>query len=101
VGSLIDRLTRAAVRKGVRQGLLAGDGKWLAAGAVAWLVRFLMKKNEPGVVVERLKPGETIVVTNIGPQRGRKARRAKREGTAVRSPEPASVEASLAAAPGD
>jgi hypothetical protein len=81
VGALIDRLTRAAVRRGIRQGLLAGDGKWLAAGAVAWLVRFLMKKHEPAVVVEELKPGETLLVTNIGPQTGRKARKAGRVQT--------------------
>ncbi len=83
MGTLIDRFTRAAVRKGIRQGLLAGDGKWLAAGAVAWLVRFLMKKNEPAVVLEQLKVGETIVVANIGPQHGRAARRARRRGIAA------------------
>ncbi|MGO9197796.1 MAG: hypothetical protein ACLQK4_11810 [Acidimicrobiales bacterium] len=79
MNSFIDRLTRRALRRGLRDGLLAGDGKWIAAGAVAWLVRFLMKQREPEVVVERLRVGEAILVTNIGPPlRGRKARKARR-----------------------
>jgi len=88
VKSLVDRLTRAALRKGVRDGLLAGDGKWLAAGAVAWLVRFLMKQREPGLVVEQLRAGETITVTNLGPQpRGRKARKAEHRRDAASAAE--------------
>lgn len=82
LASLLDRATRAAVRRGVRQGLLAGDGKWLALGAVAWLVRFLMKRDEPEVIVEQLGPGERLLVTNLGPQSGRRARRARRAGAA-------------------
>ena len=79
MNGFIDRVTRSALRRGIRQGLLAGDGKWLAAGAVAWLVRFLSTRREPKVVVERLRVGEAVVVTNLGPQpRGRKARRAAR-----------------------
>lgn len=78
MNAFIDRITRTAVRRGLRDGLLAGDGKWLAIGAVAWLVRFLRKTRAPEVVVERLKVGETIVVTNIGPQKGRRARKARR-----------------------
>jgi hypothetical protein len=79
VNSLIDRVTRRVLRRGLRDGLLAGDGKWIAAGAAAWLVRFLMRKREPEVVVERLRVGETIVVTNLGPPLGgRKRRKARR-----------------------
>lgn len=74
--SWLDRATRSLVRQGLRRGL-GGDGKWLAVGAVAWFVRFLMKKREPAVIAEQLRPGETLVVTNVGPPpRGRKARRA-------------------------
>ncbi len=94
MNSLIDRVTRRALRKGLRDGLLAGDGKWIAAGAAAWLVRFLMKTREPEVVVERLGVGETIVVTNIGPPlRGRKRRQARRaERRAVSDLAPASTD---------
>lgn len=74
--SWLDRATRILLRKGLRRGL-GGDGRWLAVGALAWFVRFLMKKREPEVVRESLRPGETLVVTNLGPPpRGRKARRA-------------------------
>ncbi|MHB1988336.1 MAG: hypothetical protein ACYCSF_10185 [Acidimicrobiales bacterium] len=77
MNALFDRLTRTVVRRGLKNGLLAGDGKWLALGAVAWLVRFLAKHQEPDVEVEELKPGERIVVTNIGPPvRGRRAKKA-------------------------
>lgn len=76
--SLLDRLTRTLVRRGFREGLLKGNTAWLAAGAAAWLVRYLMKKREPEVIVERLAPGERIVVENLGPQHGRAARKARR-----------------------
>jgi hypothetical protein len=79
----IDRLTRNAVRRGLKDGL-RGDGTWLALGAIAWLVRFLRKKNAPAVVVERLRVGEAILVTNIGPQKGRKARRARKRARRAR-----------------
>ncbi|MHB8245365.1 MAG: hypothetical protein ACYDGN_08435 [Acidimicrobiales bacterium] len=80
VKSLIDRLTRAALRRGLRNGLLAGDGKWVAVGAVAWLVRLLMKKKEPDTVVEKLSIGQSIVVTNLGPRlKGRGTRRGTRD----------------------
>ncbi len=81
---LADRLTRAAVRRGLRNGLLAGDGKWLALGAVAWLVRFLAKRQEPETVRETLGVGETITVTNLGPPpRRRQARRQRRADRAA------------------
>lgn len=76
---LTDRVTRAAVRRGLKEGLLAGDGKWLALGAVAWLVRFLSKRQEPKTVVEELRVGESLTVTNLGPPlKRRAARRAAR-----------------------
>ncbi len=88
---LVDRLTRAAVRRGLRDGLMAGDGRWLAAGAFAWLVRFLMKRHEPEVVTERLRPGESLLVTNLGrPPRRRKSRR---EWERARQAEPVAVPA--------
>lgn len=72
----LDSLLRKLVRQGLRRGLVAGDGKWLVFGAVAWLVRFLMKKREPEVVTEELRVGESLVVTNVGPELPRRQRRA-------------------------
>lgn len=83
MNGLIDRVTKDALRRGLRQGVLAGDGKWIALGALAWLVRFLMRRPETARVTETLRPGESIVVTNLGsPPRGRRARRAFEATTA-------------------
>jgi hypothetical protein len=75
VNALIDRVTRTAVRKGIRQGLLAGDGKWIAIGALAWLVRFLRRTRDPQTIVEQLRVGESIIVSNLGPRPNRRSRR--------------------------
>lgn len=78
----IDRRLRQILRRGVRDGLLAGDGLWLALGAFAWLGRFLLKTREPEVVREKLAIGQTIVVTNLGPPLSRRQRRkARRAGS--------------------
>jgi hypothetical protein len=78
-GSLIERITRKLVRRGIRDGLLAGNGIWVAVGAVAWLVRFLRRRPAPGVVTERIKPGESILVTSVpAPPFGRRARKLRR-----------------------
>lgn len=62
--------------------MLAGDGLWLALGALGWLVRYLRKTHEVEPVVEELKLGESILVTNIGPApRRREARRAAAKGS--------------------
>jgi hypothetical protein len=86
VNGFVDRITRTAVRNGLRKGLLAGDGKWLALGAVAWLVRFLAKKQEPETVVEQLKVGESLVVTNLGPAPKRRERRRRQRQERVLGP---------------
>lgn len=75
MNGFVDRITRTAVRNGLRKGLLAGDGKWLALGSIAWLVRFLAKRPEPETVVEQLRVGESLVVTNLGPAPKRRERR--------------------------
>lgn len=64
------------MRRAMREGVMRGSVTWIGLGGAAWLVRLLLRKPEPEVVVERLAPGERIVVENIGPQRGRRARRA-------------------------
>jgi hypothetical protein len=82
--SWFERLTAALVRRGVRQGLLGGNGAWLAIGAMAWLARFLARRPDRRVVVEELAVGETIMVTNVPPpptgrRRRKLAARARQE----------------------
>jgi hypothetical protein len=76
VTSYFERLTRNLVRRGIRDGLLGGNGIWLALGAAAWLVRWLARTPSQRVVVEKLQVGETLVVTSVPPPPfGRKARK--------------------------
>jgi hypothetical protein len=76
VTGLIERLTRNLVRKGIRDGLLGGNGMWLALGAGAWLLRFLMHKPSGRVITETIALGETITVSSVPPPPvGRTARK--------------------------
>ncbi len=84
---LLERTARELVRRGVRDGLLGGNGLWLAAGAAAWLVRWLARSEAPPVVREEIRVGETITVTSVAPPPfGRRARKlAKGERKAAKS----------------
>jgi hypothetical protein len=74
MGKLIERITNSLVRRGLRRGLLEGSNLWLALGAVAFVVRFISRPEEPKLVSERLALGESIVVTHLpAPASGRKA----------------------------
>ncbi len=76
MATLFERTTRTLVRRGIRDGVLKGNGRWLSAGAVAWLLRLLFRRPERRVVVERLRLGESVVVTHRAPPPfGRKARK--------------------------
>lgn len=84
---LLERLTRDLVRRGIHDGLLGGNGIWLALGAVAWLARWLSRSPSPTVVREQIRVGETITVTSVAaPAFGRRARKlANAERTAAAS----------------
>ena len=83
---LVDSLARRLVRRGIRRGLAEGSTLWVAIGALAWLVRLLARPDAPKVARERLRLGETIVVTHApAPPSRRARRRAARRG----EPDPA------------
>ena len=73
---LVDALARRLVKRGIRQGLIEGSTAWLVIGALAWLVRLLVRPEAPKVVREQLRLGESITVTHASPppQRGRRRR---------------------------
>jgi hypothetical protein len=72
----LDRWTRELVRRGLRSGLIEGSNLWLAIGAIAWLLRFLSRRQAPKVSVESLRLGESIVVSHVpAPPRTRRARK--------------------------
>ena len=73
---LFERVARNLVRRGIRDGLLGGNGVWLALGAGAWLVRWLARAPSQRVVTESIRLGETITVTSVpAPPYGRAARK--------------------------
>jgi hypothetical protein len=76
VRSLLERLARNLVRRGIRDGLLGGNGIWLALGASAWLVRWLSRSPAQRVLTESIRVGETITITSVpAPPYGRNARK--------------------------
>jgi hypothetical protein len=99
VGGLIERLTRNLVRRGIRDGLLGGNGVWLAAGALAWLVRFLLRREGGKVITENIRLGETITVTMVpAPPFGRTARKLARSERAEAKTQQRQVKAERARA---
>jgi hypothetical protein len=76
VGSYIDRWVRQLVRRGVRSGLIEGSNVWLSIGALAWLFRLLYRRQPAEVSVERLRLGESVVVSHVpAPPRTKRAKR--------------------------
>jgi hypothetical protein len=76
VRPLVERVARNLIRRGIRDGLLGGNGIWLGIGAAAWLVRWLSRTPAQRVVTETIRVGETITVTSVPPPPyGRSARR--------------------------
>jgi len=87
VFGLVDSLARRLVRRGLRQGLLGGSTAWVAIGAAAWLARLMLRPEEPKVVRQDLRFGESIVVTHVAaPPTKRQRRRAARRGRPAGAP---------------
>jgi hypothetical protein len=77
VRSFLDRWARQLIRRGLRAGLIEGSNVWLSIGAVAWLLRFLSRREAPQVSVEQLRLGESVVVTHVPAPPGTKRARKK------------------------
>jgi hypothetical protein len=76
VRAYLDRRVRQLIRRGVKSGLIEGSNLWLSIGALAWLFRFLTRKSAPQVTIERLRLGESVVVSHVpAPPRSRRAKK--------------------------
>jgi len=70
------------VRRGLRQGLLGGENIWLVVGAGALALRLAfraLRKHEDVVFSEKLRVGETLVITHRPPN----GHNGRREGPAA------------------
>ena len=65
---MIGRLAGALRGRGLRKGVLGGNRRWLAIWAVVFTAQTVHKVTKPKPVVERvqLKPGETLMITDLG-----------------------------------
>lgn len=65
---MIGRVTRLLRGQGLRRGVIGGNRRWLTIWAVVATAQTMHKLMKPKAVVERftLKPGETVVVTDLG-----------------------------------
>ena len=65
---MIGRLAAALRRRGMRQGVIGGNRRWLGIWAVVVTGQLLHRvfKTKPTVVRYELKPGDTILVTDLG-----------------------------------
>jgi hypothetical protein len=65
---LIGRLAGALRGRGLRKGVLGGNRRWLTVWAVVFTAQTVHKLLKPKPVVERVKlrPGETLVITDLG-----------------------------------
>ena len=65
---MIARLAGLLRGRGLRKGVLGGNRRWFAIWAVIFTAQTVHKVVKPKPVVERvnLKPGETLVITDLG-----------------------------------
>jgi len=81
VFGLVDSLARRVARRGLRRGLADGSAAWIALGAAAWLLRLLVRPEQPKVTREELRVGETLLVRHLPPPPTRRQqRKATRRG---------------------
>jgi hypothetical protein len=90
-----------ARRNAVYKGIFDGDRKWLVLGGIAWGGRFLKKqlgKNEELVTIERLEPGEGVVLRTIPTVKRRERKRAEKQAELRRKADAAAAKAAKRAA---
>ncbi len=65
---MIPRLVGALRGRGLRHGVLGGNRRWLTVWAVIFTAQTVHKVLKPKPVVERftLKPGEAVLITDLG-----------------------------------
>lgn len=65
---MITRLVSALRGRGLRQGVLGGNRRWLTVWAVIFTAQTVHKVMKPKPVVERLtlRPGESVLITDLG-----------------------------------
>ena len=65
---MIPRLVKALRSRGLRQGVIGGNRRWLTIWAVVATGQTMHRLLKPRPTVERfaLKPGETVVLTDLG-----------------------------------
>ena len=65
---MIARLAGLLRSRGLRKGVLGGNRRWFAIWAVIFTAQTVHKVVKPKPVVERfkLKPGDTVVITDLG-----------------------------------
>jgi len=65
---LIGRLTNLLRGQGLRKGVIGGNRRWLTIWVVVAMTQTMRKlvKSKPVVERFRLKPGETLVITDLG-----------------------------------
>ena len=67
--SVVDRAIRAGIRRGWSRGVGEGQRVWLIVGGVAVvarLARYALHREPDLVFSEKLRPGESFVVTHEG-----------------------------------
>ena len=68
-------------QRSLQRGLLGGHKVWMAVGVLVWMPRVLRRlggRNEELIATERLRPGQTIQLTAVGPPTRRELKAAKR-----------------------
>lgn len=65
---MIGRLTSVLRGQGLRKGVIGGSRRWFTIWAVVATAQTMHKLLKPKPVVERfeLKPGESLVITDLG-----------------------------------
>ncbi|MDA8035033.1 MAG: hypothetical protein M0T71_12825 [Actinomycetota bacterium] len=72
---LVDSLARRVAPRALRRGLAEGNTTWLALGAAAFVLRWLVRPEQAKVSSEDLRVGEALLVRHLPPPPTRRQRR--------------------------